>query len=242
MAPNEVRRVDIWAQHFRSVFIPQIEVYASCLTKRLLPSFEDLDDQTDRIEQEEYERLYSSWHDDYPDPASLTEQARNKAVDYMLTMRDIRQGLLNLFGAGLYHLFEQQLLLYHRRAILSRTEQNDPRLLKVDSVVKVLAENGIDITSFAPWARLEELQCLANAVKHADGRSAAKLRQKRPDLFCDPYSTKIGFPFVREIIFQPLAGEGIYLNEVEFNRYVEEITAFWSEFGDRLIKSHRHDV
>ena len=236
------RSGSFWADYFDSIFIPDIDAYASCLIKRLLPSFENLDNEANRIEQKEYERLCSSWgHDEYVDSASLAERAMNKAIAYMQTISGIQQGLINLFGAGLYHLFEQQLLFYHRRELLIPTEENRLAFLKGSKTHELLAANGIDITFFTSWARLDELRLLANAVKHADGQSCAQLRVQRPDLFCSPISVETGFPFVRSVVYQPLAGEGIYLNEVEFKRYVEDVKAFWSELGQRLIERDKHN-
>jgi hypothetical protein len=43
--------------------------------------------------------------------------------------RGIMQGVINMFTAGLYHLFEQQLLCIHRTALLRPCEQKTLKLL-----------------------------------------------------------------------------------------------------------------
>lgn len=225
-----------WSDYFRSVFIHEIEAYASCLIERLLPTLANLDEEANQIEQNEYDRLGSlGSYDGSFDPATQAEQAMNTAIDYVQTLSGIKQGLINMFAAGLYHLFEQQLLVYHRCELLEPAEKNNPALLKVPKAREILATNGIDIAGFNSWARLDELRLLANAVKHADGPSCAELRARRPDLFCSPSSVEAGFPLVRDVVYQPLVGEGIYLNEAEFKRYVEDVRVFWLELGQRLI-------
>ena len=153
---------------------------------------------------------------------------------YIQTITGIKQGLINMFGAGLYHFFEQQLLSYHRREFLFHNleEHNDPDLLKVTKVCEICAENGIDLKSIASWSRIyDELRLLANTVKHADGWACDQLRSQRPDLFRSPTSVKLGSFLVSPVVYQPLAGDGIYLSEEEFKRYTEDVKAFWPDFS-----------
>ncbi|SRR5713101_4879567 len=222
-----------WADYFNLIFIPEIEAYAACLTERLLSSFENLSDEANRVEQEEYERLCRLVPYEYDD-ASLAEHAMDKAIAYIQTITGIKQGLINMFGAGLYHFFEQQLLSYHRREFLFHNleEHNDPDLLKVTKVCEICAENGIDLKSIASWSRIyDELRLLANTVKHADGWACDQLRSQRPDLFRSPTSVKLGSFLVSPVVYQPLAGDGIYLSEEEFKRYTEDVKAFWPDFS-----------
>lgn len=230
----------LWADYFRSICIPDVDAYATCLTERLLPRLASLDTEATEVEQAEYDRLIGlgSYDDDF-DPADLADKARDKAIAYMQTMGGIRQGLINMFGAGLYHLFEQQLLLYHRRAVLTKTQKSDPAFMKVTKVRDIMKTNGIDITHFKAWPRLDELRLLANVVKHADGPSCEKLRVRRPNLFQSPVSVEAGLPSVRGAVYQPLVGEGIYLNQPEFIRYVDDVKEFWSELSQKLIENDR---
>ena len=68
--------------------------------------------------------------------SSLTSQIQNRqtkeklrskpdaGLDFYMMARGIMQGVINIFTAGLYHLFEQQLLCIHRTALLNHVSRS----------------------------------------------------------------------------------------------------------------------
>jgi hypothetical protein len=70
---------------------------------------------------------------------------------------------------------------------------------------------------------------VANTVKHAEGRSAEKLRKKRPELFTHPVIRKLRGK-VRDDFFPPLrlplAGEGLFVTEEILSEYISTAVAF----------------
>ena len=85
-------------------------------------------------------------------------------------MIGIRQGLLNLFAIALYHAFEQQIMLFHRKNVLQVEEENDDKLFKMSEFQHRLEEFDIKITEFASWPKIDELRLLANAVTTCPGK------------------------------------------------------------------------
>lgn len=218
-----------WKNYIDRIFIPEITAYNQCLIQRLLPTFESMEDEARTIEQD---RLNGSCPENVG-PALVAENANDAAVSYMHTMTSIRQGLINMFAAGLYHLFEQQLLSFGR----SEFQRHGEPMTEVKLLFTILKEYGIKLSKFTTWSRIKELGLLANVVKHAEGRSCKKLRELREDLFRSPYSLSL-FRFSRKLpVNQPLAGQGIYLRVDDFNRYSEDVKAFWTEFGRKLSQS-----
>ncbi len=59
------------------------------------------------------------------DPADFAEAAEQAGVSHYLLLDGIRQGMLNLFAAALYHSFEQQVMRFHRKQVLHPGEEND---------------------------------------------------------------------------------------------------------------------
>ena len=57
----------------------------------------------------------------------------------------------------------------------------------------------IDVERFKSWPKVEELNRLADAIKHADGWSCERLKELRPDLFCHPDLDTGEFPNVRRV-------------------------------------------
>ena len=148
-------------------------------------------------------------------------------------MIGIRQGLLNLFAIALYHAFEQQIMLFHRKNVLQVEEENDDKLFKMSEFQHRLEEFDIKITEFASWPKIDELRLLANAVKHAQGNSSHRLREIRPDLFEAPYTSDISM-YSAPPIFQPLVGDGLYVALHDMRDYRNSLIRFWKDLAEQL--------
>lgn len=214
---------------------PTREAFSDCFKKRVLHSFDDISQEADQIEKAEWERL-GQYATEYTDPSDLAERAFQKGLEFYLTMSDMVQGIRNMFAAGLYHLFEQQLLLFHRQELLGFKEENDPKLFKVTEAARRLEDDhGVCVGRFRSWPKVEELRLLANTVKHAGGPSCEALKGWRPDLFRHPDVREFGMPFLPALdVFQPLSGKDIYVTDDDFDQYVVAAKGFWAELADAL--------
>ncbi len=246
MSTNLLRRNALfWAHHIRDVFIPDIDAFARCLVERLLPTFGKLEEEADRVEQDAWDR--PRYAEDV-DPADVVEDARNEALAFLDTMQGIKQGLINMFAVGLYHTFEQQLLLFHRRGLLRPHEQGKARLWEIGEAKERLKDAGINIEKFTSWPPVKELQLLANTVKHADGRSCNELKALRPELFVrprchDPTPADEGLrnAYLRAPVFQPLVGESVYVTREQFKDYAAAVHRFLEELAEALEASAVRD-
>jgi hypothetical protein len=145
-------------------------------------------------------------------------------------MKGTLQGVINLFAAGLFHLLEQQLLLFHRQELLSIGEKNNMNLLNFVEAKNRLLTHGINIENFESWLRIDELRLVANTVKYADGSSAQKLKSRRPDLFLRSITSSIiNSTITLGPVFTPLTGDSVYITQSEFKKYVSSVNKFWGE-------------
>ena len=163
-------------------------------------------------------------------------------IDLYQTLWGVRQAILNVSAADLYHLFEQQLLPFHRRQVLHPSQQYDQSQLSVEDFKSALSTVALDLDTLPSWPAIKELRLLANAVKHAEGKSAAGLKEVRPQLFADPSLamggvTDFGIP---RSIFVPLAGRDIYVTRDDLARYRSAIATFWKEFGEAIAAHSSH--
>ncbi len=160
-------------------------------------------------------------------------------------MSSITQGLINLFAAGLYHLFEQQLMYIYSRWLNC---PDGSQSLKFNELRKEFAKANIEMDKFKSYKKLQELRHIANCVKHGEGDdrdSCATLRQLRPDLFESIAFLSSSLPLDesweafkrRRPVRQPLGGEDMYISEKEFDCYVSEVESFWDELAD-ILESH----
>ncbi len=220
---------EYWADRFLWDYIPQIEAFADSLSRRVLPGFADIDKEGKQIEEEAYHSLLSGY-DDEPDLGSLGELAHDQAITYYETMYGIRQGVVNMFAVGLWHLFEQQLADFVRHAIFDHPKEQTQNP-DFDSAQRLVRSKWhIDVTRFPSYTRLDELRLLANCAKHGDGRSCAQLRGLRPALFTlFPHDTG-GFWGSGPVI-APLGGEHLYVTEDDFKGYAEAVKSFWTELS-----------
>lgn len=229
-----------WESYIRTRFMPQIDTFVACIEKRVIPAFGNINEEAEKIEQEEFERL-NAIGDEYGDLGDCAERATDKGITYYLDMTAAFQGLLNLFAAGLYHMFEQQILLFHRKALLLKDQENDLKSINLNKVKEILANSSIDITSFSSYPKIDELRLVANTVKHADGDSAKKLKGHCPDLFEPLLGSAFMsmFPSIsatKRQVFQPLAGEDLYIKTENFKAYTKAVRIFWLELADALKK------
>lgn len=231
-----IRNNLFWSHYIRTVFIPLVEAFSNCFKQRVLPSFDNLSQEADQVANKAWDRL-GSYATENTDPADLADRAFEKGLDFYQTMTEMAQGIRNLFAVGLYHLFEQQVLYFHRSELLGFQEENDPKLFKTKEAFERLATHGIHIDQFRSWRRIWELQTLANAIKHADGVSCEALKKLRPDLFCHPEARELGAPYLPGLkVLQPLAGEAIYVTGEAFDEYVTTVKGFWGEWAEALEK------
>jgi hypothetical protein len=217
-------------------FIQTLEYYAKCLTEKVMSSFDDISAEARKVAQETQNQFTGG------DLADIAEHVRDAEVDFCLMAHGMIQGIRNMFTAGLYHLFEQQLLRLHRQELLFEIwspYEEPPRewLCVKEAQKRLLRDYKIDITAFASWSTLEELRLVANTVKHAEGDSCTKLKRTRPDLFIDPVLEDLMLEDTSKRyrpVYQPLAGEDLYISLKEFIRYVAVTKQFWKELEQAL--------
>lgn len=227
--------ISFWRDYFQRMYVPHIQRLLEVLEQRVMPAFSSIDSEATAVQQRTLAALearpaYSDSEDSY----ELGEAAFSAGLDYFNEMEAVRQTLLNSFAPVLYHVWEQQLLSFHRRQILHPAEASEPTLLSVQCVTARLNASGRDITTLECWPVLNELKLAANTVKHAEGSAAKRLHRSRPDLFQIP-DEGLSIPSSRRPLgFSPLSGEHLYLKLEDLQKYGQAANAFWTQFSDLL--------
>lgn len=225
----DIYRLRWYADEFRAV----ADYFARNFTKTVISGFSDIEEEADAIQQETLRKLLSSWSGPDDDPEAPYEFAWEAGGSFYLMAHGIRQGTINLYTVGLYHLFEQWLLMFHRRELLWPPDRESKNTLELAYVKKMLIKHyKIDLDSIESWPKIDELRLVANTVKHADGTACTKLKELRPDLFVSPHSEKdsISLPLAEVTrVYTPLAGNNFYITPEQFIEYVEAVKKFWGE-------------
>lgn len=226
-----------WAPRFQTKFITEINTFMRVLEERLLPGFSEIESEAEAIQNEEWSRLLSTTYSEDGDCSEIAEQSVHAGITYYEQMTETRQSVINLFASGLYHLFEQQVMFFHRKQVLSLSEENDKGLFKLEVFQERLRCNGVEVAEFGCWSKIEELRLVANVVKHAAGKSSEGLIQVRPDLFsptCNQESLP-SFPGSSDRVFMPLGGNDLYVSHNDILRYQKAVIAFWDELSEAIL-------
>jgi len=218
------------AEFFIRQNVKEIETYGLVFRDRIVKAFETLAEEADRLRDEEFERLGELLGPD-GDPSWAADHATNKAAEFYTSTNDIRQGVMNLMIAGLYHLFEQQAEYIMKELPRPKTISKDGSA--VFKMLHALQDQGIQMKDLPCWRNLEELRLVANVVKHGPGDSEKELRQQAPILFKERLSMGLNFALVP--VVKPLAGEGLALGPEHFEKYAEAVKGFWEQLIEKLL-------
>ena len=213
---------------YLDLFKGQLKYYQTSISDRVLPAFSQIESEAEDFERRETERLQSIVNPEM-DHSRFAELIQDRAIDYYISLRDVRQGIVNLLTAGLYHLFEQQMtqLVKTFAHLPASTQKLFPRFIEIMKVHNCSAE------SLPNWDLLcNELRLVANAVKHGPGPSADELAVRKPDYFRPEHmKSDSTFDARGHHAIKPIAGEGLFLSEDDFTRYAAALIEFWDSFS-----------
>lgn len=225
------------------MFRKEIAVLREIIDERLLPTFASIEKEADIISDEVWESYNTDAGPD-SDPSIAAESAHDAGLYHYIAMVDAKQGLLNLFAIALHHLVEQQHIKMLRQELIPRGEPVNLSNLNVAEFVKRLADSDIKVESFDSWPEIEELRNVANAAKHAEGKSAEWLRNHRPGIFT-PTCLRAEMQLMHRPnrwLFQPLSGQDLFVTAEDLERYFRAADNFWREFEDALTSKAQETV
>jgi hypothetical protein len=216
-----------------SLHIQELNNYADVFHNRIANAFDDLIAEADQIEKEEYSRLSTISGDDCSDDSEACEQAYFKGVDFYIATDAVRQGIINLMVAGLFHLFEQQAGVLARE--LDRKCELSSSKYPWKKLKDVLRQMKVDVSLFKSHPLLDEVRLAANVIKHGDGDSSSELRSINPSLFKEIELPSIVF----HMPLRPLVGEGLLLSAANFKTYHAGLEAFYQELLESFAELSR---
>lgn len=99
-----------WQRIFTETFASKLSASNAAVIQRLLPTFERIEEEAEAFSNEVFRQLgqHLVSEDSYMDMVDAAEQAQDEGRAHYGRITGVRQGLLNLATAGVYHLFEQQ--------------------------------------------------------------------------------------------------------------------------------------
>jgi len=233
---------NFWNSYFAKAFVPQINVFCDVMTKRIFPEFESISLEADKVADAKYQRLESLSIGEYDtwDIGDAAERALEAGLAYYESLEGVRQSLLNLTIVALYHMFEQQMLSFHRRQVLHPRDENTIAKIKMGEMKRLLSDSGLNLESLASWPKIDELRIVANTIKHAEGTSSEQAKDLRLDLFKHPLLGDEESRWAGQTrVYMPLGGKDIYIRVNDLESYRSALVAFWKEFGEAIKQPNR---
>lgn len=218
-----------WERAFKRDFFPQLRAGVDVLSRRLIPAFDSISDESNAVAEDAWDSFMSGPATGDEDPGDFAEAAMDAGVSHFFLLTGIRQGMVNLFASALFHTFEQQVMFFLRRELLHPSEEYDHTLLTWKTFNERLGQWGIDYKKLDSWPTVREAELVANTVKHGDGRSASDLFALRPDLFQHPDATHPSPYPDKPRVDRPLLGEDVYVGIADIERYRDAMIGFWTD-------------
>lgn len=228
---------NFWKPRFCEDFIPAVRRVEDVFLNRILPTFSTIESESEALSEHLWnEAMSQPYYGDGPDEADIAEAVQDAGISHYLGLKGMEQGVLNCCALFLYHLYEQQLMLFHRKELLDWRKQDDSSLFTHKEVRKRLSLAGVDIQTFSAWPKLEELRCLANTIKHGEGKSSQELFALAPHLFLSPALEGSALYSMASSgrVYTPLVGDDVFVNHQQIGEYADAIESFWLELSTSL--------
>jgi len=220
-------------EHTRRYFQSQISSFVEIYFQKLLPVFENMEAEADKCANDFYnDYINQPSYNDYVDPASIAEEARDIGIERYCFLKLGKYHLTAAWHAMLYELWEQQI-----RSFLFREISKDKPIVefknfcnKFEKIKALLKSHNMDIENCPCWDKIDELRLLCNVIKHSDGHSLGRLREKNPALLKKGSVEKVE---VIDLYRTSLLEEALNIYATTLQEYRDALLSFWQMIPER---------
>ena len=213
----------------------EIAAYVEIYFQKLLPVFEDIENEADKKSAEFYNKFMSMpAYDDCIDPASIAEEALEIGIEHYSYLKLGKYHLIATWHTTLYQLWEQQsrLFLFREMSHVFNIDFKTFCTNGIDDIKKKFKDHNVNIENLSCWPQVDELRLLCNVIKHGDGSSAKKLRDINPDLFKKPDLFNKESQMV-ELCKTTLLEETLNIDQNTLLCYKDALLSFWDSIPER---------
>jgi hypothetical protein len=225
--------------YLRKFYISEIETFIQVFNSKLFPAFSDIDQEAEQLGQDYYNKGLNSPCDENFDPADLADWAMDKSISHYSDLSLVKYEFTAISIATLYLIWEQQVrrFLFNEMSQVFEIEYTKFCSNGIEEIKSYFKEHNVDIENLNSWANLDELRLLCNVIKHGDGISAQKLFKNNKELF----KTECLIDDKSLNLDTTLLNESLEINQDIFNKYGQNILAFWNELPDRSYETQVED-
>lgn len=223
--------------HFKHHYAARLELFISVFKERFLGEFGSLAEEVQAVSDDAWTLWSESPQEESVDPSVAANDALQIGIDYFTSLMGARQAYVNLATVGLYHAWEQQVLEFFGRYVVGDTHRHKVSAISLGEFKLVAKRAGIRVDEFPSASIIETLRLCANAVKHAEGKSASQLRERRAEFFVHPGAseTELGSLMSSRIIYAPLSGDDLYVTEAHLDEFLAGTIQYWTDMTHALL-------
>ncbi|MCW8934502.1 MAG: hypothetical protein OQK98_07235 [Gammaproteobacteria bacterium] len=181
---------------------------------RLLPVYENIEEEAKIIAKKKLEELGKSFNPDTMDVGDAYQEAWEDGTEHYVLQHAMKVEFLLSTATWLFHLFEKDC------REMCPSLYNKPEELK-----KKLEEMGISCDVGSNWYKTNtELRLVANTIKHGEGKSCDRLKGIKPEYF----KTNTSY----------LTDNKIEIPEEDMTKYIDNMSSFWDSFFDKVLPKY----
>jgi hypothetical protein len=151
------------ARDVRVRVMPPLLAFNEDLFRDVLRAFDNLDERANETANEFFNKYPGN---EYTDPGDVADWANDHSLAWWETMVSLRQSMVNLLAAGLYHLIEQQLGALSLDCAYERVRDTNLDVVKTWYMTNL----GIDLSSLEPWGQVTRTSAGCELRKACRGR------------------------------------------------------------------------
>ena len=216
----------------RKRFLARHDFYMDQVKIRVLGNFDNMEEEANRVAEEVYDQIGSSYSDGCGDMAAASETAQEHGIEFYMLLSDMKTQTTLEALASLYHQWEKDFRDFMERELSHASNHVIPNVWQsnINELFNLLEAFGWPIRQAQWFQLLNVCRLIVNVFKHGKGPSMDELIQDFPQYLKGPLDniTKASFLTIPE-------HEDLSITEEEFDHISSAIRQFWVEFPDRLF-------
>lgn len=209
----------------------QIDNYAWPYFNRILPQFENIEDEANKYSQDIFDDLCNNCpNPEDQDPSDFVAPASEAGL---MHYEMLKLGLYTstvCWHATLFEFFNQQNRLFLYKELSRYYEiQFNSFCMSFTDVKNIYNNSSVNIENISSWKKINELRLLCNVIKHSDGYSSKELRMIAPRLFLSDNTIDY-----LELYKTTLLEVTLNINRKTLCTYINAVKTFWDELPDKI--------
>ncbi|MFY0639790.1 MAG: hypothetical protein JXR16_02010 [Bermanella sp.] len=221
----------LWSRH-KDLLIEEQTFFVDQALGKLAKAFDNIQQEADDYGNEYLKKISRHVNPETDDLGSHLEQAYEYAMDFGVSLEDLKRVMHLAVVASIYHKWEQNLKKWMTNEIKHWGVNEDviKRVSKatLDELIQLISSLGWDVKAEAFYPKLDLCRMVCNAFKHGEGGSFNELK-KLPEYF--------GRSGQNELLKEHLDPEWLEVSNSQILDFSNAICDFWRNIPEYIFDS-----